>query len=482
MVNVQQLVDTWGPWLSKADQLKSGAGARIYLNVPRETLAAQLRAQSEQQGDPNVPTGAPTGGYMRHEVEPNRPYWNPQTVWDPETKSWVPDPLEQEPRYTESEQAIQDKVAPVDMSLPPGSDERAAEFKSRRIELEENDAAILQARKDDARARMKSYYDRKRGRIEAGELAHEEAAFGGPEGKGFRRGPAWRKAYQYREKHKPGLTPEYVERSNLRARQGGHRVKQRFLDEAAVDFGYESWASWMQQGGPTAEQADELRSRGSQGAVDRATNRLKVARRSKKYTTGMEADRAAFRRPEPGYNTEVNEASADLARAREYKWLTEKWDAREKPRLAKERIATDKRRMRELSDPGQGIVVHQVGPDEYVRRRRIPGSEPARWETLGPAELPDRRGRAPDDVALEQKIRRDLAREPGYDAPPSKPGGYYHKPLGYQDRRTKVYSNLKKWISAWTQAIRGRLTKENKFRCGEKNNHYKRLIKWKKRM
>ena len=51
-----------------------------------------------------------------------------------------------------------------------------------------------------------------------------------------------------------------------------------------------------------------------------------------------------------------------------------------------------------------------------------------------------------------------------------------------KDFCSKKYSNLEKWISAWTQAIRGRLTKENKFRCGEKNNHYKRLIKWKKRM
>ena len=70
----QELLETWGPWLAKADQLKSGAGARIYLNVPRETLAAQLRAQSEQQGEPNVPTDAPAGGYRR--TEPNEP--NPE--------------------------------------------------------------------------------------------------------------------------------------------------------------------------------------------------------------------------------------------------------------------------------------------------------------------------------------------------------------------------------------------------------------------
>jgi len=51
-----------------------------------------------------------------------------------------------------------------------------------------------------------------------------------------------------------------------------------------------------------------------------------------------------------------------------------------------------------------------------------------------------------------------------------------------KDFCSKRYSNLEKWISAWTQVTRGRLTKENKFRCGEKNNHYKLLMKWKKRM
>lgn len=47
---------------------------------------------------------------------------------------------------------------------------------------------------------------------------------------------------------------------------------------------------------------------------------------------------------------------------------------------------------------------------------------------------------------------------------------------------SRKYSNIQKWISAWTQAIRGRLTKENNFRCGEKNKHYKRLRRWKKKI
>lgn len=42
----------------------------------------------------------------------------------------------------------------------------------------------------------------------------------------------------------------------------------------------------------------------------------------------------------------------------------------------------------------------------------------------------------------------------------------------------KRISNLKKWVVAWVQVTRGRLTKENNYRCGQAPSHYKRLKKW----
>jgi hypothetical protein len=42
----------------------------------------------------------------------------------------------------------------------------------------------------------------------------------------------------------------------------------------------------------------------------------------------------------------------------------------------------------------------------------------------------------------------------------------------------KRMSNLKKWVVAWVQVTRGRLTKENNYRCGQAPSHYKRLKRW----
>jgi len=42
----------------------------------------------------------------------------------------------------------------------------------------------------------------------------------------------------------------------------------------------------------------------------------------------------------------------------------------------------------------------------------------------------------------------------------------------------KRVSNLKKWVVAWVQTTRGRLTKENNYRCRQSPTHYKRLKKW----
>ena len=37
-----------------------------------------------------------------------------------------------------------------------------------------------------------------------------------------------------------------------------------------------------------------------------------------------------------------------------------------------------------------------------------------------------------------------------------------------------------RWLGAWAQAVRGRLTKENRYRCFERTKHWKKLRKWKK--
>jgi len=51
-----------------------------------------------------------------------------------------------------------------------------------------------------------------------------------------------------------------------------------------------------------------------------------------------------------------------------------------------------------------------------------------------------------------------------------------------KDRCPDFFSELKKWVGAWTQAIRGKATKKNKYHCYSGNKHYKRLKKWHKRI
>ena len=48
--------------------------------------------------------------------------------------------------------------------------------------------------------------------------------------------------------------------------------------------------------------------------------------------------------------------------------------------------------------------------------------------------------------------------------------------------RCKGYrlTNKQKWLGAWAQAVRGRLTKENRYRCFQRTKHWKKLRKWKK--
>jgi len=41
-------------------------------------------------------------------------------------------------------------------------------------------------------------------------------------------------------------------------------------------------------------------------------------------------------------------------------------------------------------------------------------------------------------------------------------------------------TNKQKWLGAWAQAVRGRLTKENRYRCFQRTKHWKELRKWKK--
>ena len=41
-------------------------------------------------------------------------------------------------------------------------------------------------------------------------------------------------------------------------------------------------------------------------------------------------------------------------------------------------------------------------------------------------------------------------------------------------------TNKQKWLGAWAQAVRGRLTKENRYRCFQRTKHWKKLRKWKK--
>ena len=41
-------------------------------------------------------------------------------------------------------------------------------------------------------------------------------------------------------------------------------------------------------------------------------------------------------------------------------------------------------------------------------------------------------------------------------------------------------TNKQKWLGAWAQAVRGRLTKENRYRCFQRTKHWKKLKKWKR--
>ena len=42
------------------------------------------------------------------------------------------------------------------------------------------------------------------------------------------------------------------------------------------------------------------------------------------------------------------------------------------------------------------------------------------------------------------------------------------------------FTENQKWLGAWAQAVRGRLTKENRYRCFQRTKHWKKLRKWKK--
>ncbi len=41
-------------------------------------------------------------------------------------------------------------------------------------------------------------------------------------------------------------------------------------------------------------------------------------------------------------------------------------------------------------------------------------------------------------------------------------------------------TDKQKWLGAWAQAVRGRLTKENRYRCFQRTKHWKKLKKWKR--
>ena len=46
--------------------------------------------------------------------------------------------------------------------------------------------------------------------------------------------------------------------------------------------------------------------------------------------------------------------------------------------------------------------------------------------------------------------------------------------------RSYRLTNKQKWLGAWAQAVRGRLTKENRYRCFQRTKHWKKLKKWKR--
>ena len=46
----------------------------------------------------------------------------------------------------------------------------------------------------------------------------------------------------------------------------------------------------------------------------------------------------------------------------------------------------------------------------------------------------------------------------------------------------KRFSEVRRWVVAWTQTCRGSLSRKNKYRCYQTTTHYKRLKRWKKRI
>jgi len=57
-----------------------------------------------------------------------------------------------------------------------------------------------------------------------------------------------------------------------------------------------------------------------------------------------------------------------------------------------------------------------------------------------------------------------------------------HVVNSYNKNRCKEYrlTEKQRWLGAWAQAVRGRLTKENRYRCFQRTKHWKKLRKWKK--
>lgn len=51
-----------------------------------------------------------------------------------------------------------------------------------------------------------------------------------------------------------------------------------------------------------------------------------------------------------------------------------------------------------------------------------------------------------------------------------------------RNRCPGFFSELRKWVGAWTQAVRGKATTKNKYHCYSGNTHYTRLKKWHKRI
>jgi len=51
-----------------------------------------------------------------------------------------------------------------------------------------------------------------------------------------------------------------------------------------------------------------------------------------------------------------------------------------------------------------------------------------------------------------------------------------------RNRCPNFFSEVKKWVGAWTQAVRGKATMKNRFHCYSGNQHYRRLMRWNKRI